>query len=195
MDNSKLTEEISKLIDKYFCERTKTPTRDSNSINIRRAMEQRIDIYFPKSLLNSILTKKGYLFKIESEDNYYFNIPYKDVKILAGSQAILTRLSSKTNWTFSDYVRLHKFRNVDLYKYKFKHIIKYKFHSDFFERNYTEFDIYNVIAKELGIDIFLTKQYIETFNTKDFPDIPEDILIKLLNLFDIDKNECLTNNE
>lgn len=195
MDNSKITVEISKLVDRYFVEKTKTPMRDSDSINIRSAMNHRIDGYFPKSLLNDILIKKGYLFKVESENNYYYNISHRDIKILASSQAILTRLSRKTNWKFSDYVRLHKFRNVDLYKYRFKYIIKYKFHSDFIERNHTELDIYNVIAKELGIDISLTKQYIETFNTNDFPDMPDDILIELLKLFDIEKNECLTDNE
>jgi hypothetical protein len=195
MDNSKAADEIGVLVDKYFTERIKTPLKKSDSIIIRKALNKRINGYFPKSLLNEILIKKGFLYKIESDNNYYFNISHKDIRILANSQAILNRLSEKNNWTISDNIKLHKFKNLKLYKYKFRFIIKYKFHSDFFERNYSEIDIYNVIAKELGIGVLLAKQYIETFNSYHFPEIPADVLVGLLRLFDITKKECLTDNK
>jgi hypothetical protein len=194
MDNSKVADEIAVLVDKYFKERIELPQKNSDSIFIRIAMNKRINRYFPKSLLNEILIEKGFLYKIESYNNYYYNISHKDIRILSNSHSILNRLSEKNNYSISDYIKLRKFKNVKLYKYKFRFIIKYKFHEDFFERNYTELDIYNVIAKELGIGVFLAKEYIETFNTYDFPEIPVEVLVKLLRLFDITKEECLTDN-
>nr|WP_319997593.1 hypothetical protein [uncultured Draconibacterium sp.] len=193
MDNINTLEKISNLIDKYFTVKIKNPNYYSDSIYIRKALEKRVEEYFPKSTLNPILISKGFHYKIKDEKNYFFNISLSDIKILSNSDSILKKLSEKTNWSFNDYAKLHKFKNVDLYRYKFKYIIKYKFQSSFIEKNYTELDVYKVIAKELRINLNLTKQYIETFNHVSFPDIPDDILTQLLQLFDINKNESLTN--
>ena len=115
MDNI-IAERIFEIVDKYFTEKTKTPNKYSTTVYIRQVLNERIEGYFSKSLLNEVLTKKGFLYKVIDETNYCYNISQKDIRILDNSFSILNSLSEKTNYTFSDYVRLHKIRNVDLYK-------------------------------------------------------------------------------
>ena len=192
MKNNQLELTIRELINKYLTERTKTPDKETNSIYIRKALAQRIDQYFPKSLLNEILIELGFQYRINNSTDYYFNISQKDLSILYSSNSILKIISKHNNHSFSDLVKLHRFRNVNFYKYTFKYLIRCNFKSAFYEKNYTERDVYNVIAKELGVNVSLTIDYIETFNSQGFPDIPMDILTKLLDLFQRNINECLT---
>lgn len=192
MISPKLISEISDLISKYFVENTKLPIRESNSIYIRSVLNQRIDEYFPKSGLNKILIEKGFKYRIDNKTDYYFNISQKDLRTLLNSKSILRIIAKNNNYTFSELVKLHRFRNVDFYKYTFKYLIKCNFKSAFIEKTFTELDIYNVLARELGINNLIVKNYIETFNSPKFPDIPEDILEKLMNLFKRERKEILT---
>lgn len=193
INNPGIYNEISELVEKYFTEKIKSPQKCSNTIYIRSVMSQRINEYFSKSLLNEILLKKGFKYQINDDTDYYFNISQKDIQILGNSSIVLKTISEKDNYPLSSYVKLLKLRNIELYKYTFKCIIKCKFKSIFFEKILTENAVYSVLAKELGISDFLVKKYIETFNLSDFPEMPDDILQKLLKIFGIKREECFTN--
>ena len=185
------TEELSIIIDKYFPEKTAAPIKGSDTNSIKQALNV-CKWYTKKSELNRILIEKGYLYKVIDFDNYNYNIPYNDINVLSYSKEVLDKLSRKTNRTFSDYRKLPGNKDFDLYKYKFKYTIKDKFKNGI-SNKFSENEVYKVIAIQLGLDIQLTRQYIETFNTPDFPEIPEEYLLILLKLFDIERNDCFTN--
>ena len=193
INNSYLSLEISEIVGKYLTERTKLPNKECSTIYIRSVLSQRIDEYFSKSLLNEILIELGFNYRINNDSDYYFNISQSDLKILNISSSILKTISKNNNYPFSELVKLHRCKNVDFYKYTFKYLIRCNFKSAFIEKNHTERDVYNVISKELGISSSLVVEYIETFNSPKFQDMPKEILQKLLNLFHRKNNECLTN--
>jgi len=192
MEENQLRLAITELINKYLTEKTKNPNVEANSIYIRKALDQRIGQYFPKSLLNELLVELGFQYRINNGTDYYFNISQNNLRILYSSYSILKTISKHNNYSFSDLVKVHRFKNVDLYKYTFKYLIRCNFKSAFLEKNYTERDVYKVIANELGISTYLATEYIDTLNIPEFAGMPEEILSKLLKLFQRKPSECLT---
>ena len=106
---------------------------------------------------------------------------------------VLKTISEKENYPLSSYCKLTGVRNLKRYRYTFFYIIKCKFKDEFNKSPAFIRYVYRVLAKELGITEALTKSYIETFNDYIFPDIPEDILQKLLKLFVLSREECFIN--
>jgi hypothetical protein len=106
---------------------------------------------------------------------------------------VLRIISEKDNYTLDRYCKLTGVRNLKRYRYIFFYVIKCKFKDDFNKKPAFIRDVYRVLARELGITEVLTKSYIETFNDYSFPDMPEDILQKLLKLFALKREECFIN--
>ncbi|WP_163713443.1 hypothetical protein [Mangrovibacterium lignilyticum] len=186
--------QISDLVDKYFIYRTKLPNKESNSRYIRSVLESRIMGYLSNNQLNRLLIDKGFLFVLDNINNYCFNISLADLKVLSRSTFIVNTLAKKSNSSFAKLVKLHGVKNVDDYKYTFKTIIKMNFKSTFLEKICTEQDVYTVIAREVGINPEEAREYIDAFNIPDFPDMPNDVLMRLLELFNIKVEECRTDD-
>lgn len=188
MENIELTEKISNLIDKYFTNPTKSVLRDSDSAWIRQVLQERIGEYFKQSQLNEILINKGFKFLQLRESELCFNIAKKDIQMLNESKSVLKELKRKTNYSFQDYTKLPGYKNVDDYKYTFKYWIKIKLRT-----NHSEYQVYCILAKETGLDPITIRENIEIFNVKDAPEMPSELLERLLDIFDINYDESITN--
>lgn len=188
MNDNELKKNVSILIDKYFTSPTNNIVKDSNSITIRHALEGRTGEYFKKSFLNNILIEKGFLHKKINDLEYCFNISSKDIQILSRSKDILEKLNQKTNYSFTDYIKYLKYRNVDYYKYTFKYWIKIKF-----EKDYSENIVYQVLAKETNTNLYELKKSIEILNSDYFPEMKPYLYDELLKIFNITTDESITN--
>lgn len=189
-----LDNKVSNLIDKYLVRTTKYVSVNSSSIRLRAALVNRIDEYFPKSRLNEILISKNrYDVRIGSADICFFNISYRDISLLANSKEILKELKSTTCGPFKEYTKLSEYRKVINYKYTFKYRIKMKFTSPY-GLEFSEKFVCDVISRELCINTIDLINYIDLLNIKDCPDIPQPILDKLLDIFNITHDESLIAN-
>lgn len=189
MENSELTEMISNLIDKYFTNPTNSVLRDSDSIWIRQVLQERIGEYFKKSQLNEILINKGFKFLRVSDSEFSFNISKKDIQMLYESKSVLEELKRKTNFSFQAYTMLPGYKKADNYKYTFKYWIKIKLRT-----NHSEYQVYCILAKETGLDPITIRENIEIFNLKDALEMPSDLHKRLLDIFNINYDESITNN-
>lgn len=193
MENIDVIEKINQLVDKYFTDRTEEVLEYSNSIRIRKSLEERVGEYFQKSLLNEILMKKKFKFKKVNNIEYIYNISKKDMEVLSFSNTILTQIKNKYDYPYNLLVKSFKLKMVNEYKYTFRFLIKINFHARFHEKKNPENMVYKVLSKELGISEEKITNYLNIFNLQKSADIPEKILNQLLDIFEIDYKQCITN--
>jgi len=189
-----LEQNISELIDKYLLRTTKLKTKKSSTVDIRIALEERTGEYISKSRLNEILVSKD-RFEVTKENAliYDFNIHETDVSLLRSSKEILDKLRTGSNYPFKEYTKLRKYRRAIDYKYTFKYRIKLEC-SDFFGKQiFSEKFVCEVIARELGIDSSSLIDYINFLNLDSWPTIPQELLERLLEIFNITYEESITN--
>jgi hypothetical protein len=195
IESTEIVEKISNLVDSYFTKRTRNVLAKSNSIRIRHSLEKRVGTYFTKSLLNDILKNKKFKFEAINDQECIFNIAEKDIKALSFSDEVIKTLKQKNNLAYDSLVRVCKLKDVDCYKYTFRFLIKIKFcHCIDGINFFSERQVYEVISKELGVSREIIYDYFYILNHKDYPEIPENIMRSLLEIFNISYKESITNS-
>lgn len=126
------------IIKKYFSE-AKNIYRNASSYGLKHTLEAHIGTYVSNGELIYAMHLEG--FKISRDTICFFNIKGSDIRVLNRSNKVMRILSTPMNYEIDHYLKYRK--KFIKYKYHFKAII----HSGF--SDYTEFEVIQVIAKEI----------------------------------------------